>query len=131
MTARDPVAEWMRALARRHRGGLRPIAMRDATSEAAQAGSMRTIAFDRASTDLSRTRAMSGDDIKRRFNWRIDVGETIRTLQRHNKRLLAVFGIDWVDATHMVIGESQRRGLPASTMARAITARLATQGSNG
>jgi hypothetical protein len=92
---------------------------------------MRTTAFDRTATDLSRTRLMSGDEIKRRFNWRIDVGETIRTLQRHNTRLRATFGIDWVDATNVVIGESQRRGLPASTMARAITARLATQGSNG
>jgi hypothetical protein len=131
MTERDPVAEWMRALARRNRGGLRPIDMLDAPSEHAKAIAMRTTAFDRTATDLSRTRLMSGDEIKRRFNWRIDVGDTIRTLQRHNKRLRAAFGVDWVDATNMVIGESQRRGIPASTMARALTARLAAQGSNG
>lgn len=131
MTERDPIREWMRAMARRERGGLRPVAMLGEPNEMAQAITMRTVAFDRAATDLSRTRAMSGEEVRRRFNWRMDVGDTIRTLQRHNKRLRAAFGIDWVDATNMIIGESQRRGLPASTMARAVTARLATQGSNG
>jgi hypothetical protein len=127
MTERDPVAEWMRALERRKRT-LRPV---DALSPSRTEAWIPTFPREGLATDLSRTRAMSGEEIKRRFNWRIDVGETVRTLQRHNKRLRAAFGIDWVDATNMVIGESQRRGLPASTMARAITARLATQGSNG
>ena len=120
MTPRDPVAEWRRALARKERtlrlasGAVAPFTVASSS-----------ITFDRAAADVSRTRRMSAEEIKKRFNWRADLAEAIRMLQRHNKRLQASFGIGWVEATDIVLGESRRRALPASTMARAVTAGLA------
>jgi hypothetical protein len=122
MTSRDPVAEWMRALAHKEQTVRRaPVAF------ARHVPAPSTIVFDRASADVSKTRVMSADETRRRFDWRDDLGDAIRMLQRHNKRLRAAFGIGWVEATHAVIGESQRRALPASMMARAVTAGLARE----
>jgi hypothetical protein len=114
---RDPIAEWRRALGRRN---WRAVALALPVS----APPAPTVSPHSAPPDLRTTRAITSESLRRRFDWRSDVGEAIRVLQRHNKRLGERFGIGWVDATNIVVGESQRRALPASVMARAIVSRL-------
>ena len=117
---RDPIAEWRRALSRRD---WRSVAMA-LPLPAAPFPAPAEAKSPSGPLDLRRTRAMTGESLRRRFDWRGDLGEAIRVLQRHNKRLGERFGISWVDAMNIILGESQRRALPASVMARAIVARL-------
>jgi hypothetical protein len=70
-------------------------------------------------------------DVRRRMDWKSDLGEAIRVLQRHNKLLVSKFGINWVDATNVVMGEAQRRGTAMGLLARALVAGLRAEQKGG
>lgn len=115
---RDPLDEWRRAMAKRH-----PRFMLASTPVDPRAF-LRLLSETnpKPPATLPSMRLLRPLDVRRRFDWKGDLGETIRVLQRHNKLLSAKFGVGWVDATNVVMGEAQRRGTSMAALARALVA---------
>jgi hypothetical protein len=116
---RDPVLEWRHALERRE-----PRIVRTLAQTLPQAPRPIALPADLRVVDvrpLRRTRPLLVAD------WRLDFGAAIRVLQRHNKLLLARFGIGWVEVAGMLLPEARRRGVSTEQLARVLGAGLRSQ----
>ena len=117
---RDPVLEWRHALERREPRNVRTMAqtLPQAPRPIALPADLRVV----DARPLRRTRPLSMP-----ADWRLDFGAAIRVLQRHNKLLLARFGIGWVEVAGMLLPEARRRGVSTEQLARVLAAGLRSQ----